>query len=155
MPLSLLNSTIALSKLYAASSRPSLQQLQVKGDLLLTNENKNVIMTRARARQSPFSSHFSPVLLHALIQYLSTLDPDQFPPIPFPAKALKLLIHEAQNASSQGQGEKAVPDDAESDDGDDEWADEGNEFTAGNDQDLDFLSGSLCFSLLSFQREVC
>jgi len=47
-----------------------------------------------------------------------------------------------------------VPDDAESDDGDDEWADEGNEFTAGNDQDLDFLSGSLCFSLLSFEREV-
>ncbi|GAA5825501.1 hypothetical protein JCM5353_005327 [Sporobolomyces roseus] len=115
-------STIALSKLYAASSRTSLQQMQVKGDLLLTNENKNVIMTRARARQNP----------------------DQFPPIPFPAKALKLLIHEAQNASSQGQdGSKAVPDDAESDDGDDEWADEGNEFTAGNDQDLDFLSEML------------
>jgi len=60
------------------------------------------------------------------------------------------LIHEAQNASSQGQdGSKAVPDDAESDDGDDEWADEGNEFTAGNDQDLDFLSGTLLSSPLS------
>ncbi|GAA5868959.1 hypothetical protein JCM16303_000320 [Sporobolomyces ruberrimus] len=113
-------STLALTKLYAASSRPSLQQLQVKGDLLLTAENKNKIMTRARARQKP----------------------DQFPPIPFPAKALKLLIHEAQNAASQ-DGSKPVPDDAESDDGDDEWADEGAEFNAGNDGDLDFLSEML------------
>ncbi|GAA5841531.1 hypothetical protein JCM3766R1_003978 [Sporobolomyces carnicolor] len=114
-------STIALSKLYAASSRPSLQQLQVKGDLLITAENKNKIMTRARARQNP----------------------DQFPPIPFPAKALKLLIHEAQNASSQ-DGSKPALDDAESDDGDDEWADDGAEFNdAANDRDLDFLSEML------------
>ncbi|GAA5946175.1 hypothetical protein JCM3765_000143 [Sporobolomyces pararoseus] len=115
-------STLALSKLYAASSRPSLQQLQVKGDLLITAENKNKIMTRARARQNP----------------------DQFPPIPFPAKALKLLIHEAQNAASQGgDNTKQIPDDAESDDGDDEWADEGAEFAESNDRDLDFLSEML------------
>lgn len=44
-----------MSKLYAASARPSLQQLQVKGDLLITAENKNKIMTRARARQSELS----------------------------------------------------------------------------------------------------
>ncbi|GAA5933997.1 karyopherin KAP114 [Sporobolomyces koalae] len=113
-------STVALTKLYAASSRPSLQNLQVKGDLLITSENKNKIMTRARARQNP----------------------DQFPPIPFPAKALKLLLREAQTAAAQ-DGSKPVPDDAESDDGDDEWADEGAEFNAGNDQDLDFLSEML------------
>ncbi|GAA5867303.1 hypothetical protein JCM1840_005019 [Sporobolomyces johnsonii] len=115
-------STVALSQLYAASSRPSLQQIQVKGDLLLTAANSNKIMTRARARQNP----------------------DQFPPIPFPAKALQLLIHEAQNAASQSStGAKAIPDDAESDDGDDEWADEGAEFAAGNEEDLDLLSEML------------
>ncbi|GAA6059323.1 hypothetical protein JCM10212_005903 [Sporobolomyces blumeae] len=114
-------STVALGQLYAASSRPSLQQVQVKGDMLLTAENKNKIMTRARARQNP----------------------DQFPPIPFPAKALKILIHDAQNASTEGGNSNGVPDNAESDDGDDEWADEGAEFTAGNEADLDFLSEML------------
>lgn len=40
-----------------------------------------------------------------------------------------------------------MPDDAVSDDEDDEWADEGAEFTAGNEKDLDFLSGASCCSL--------
>lgn len=69
-------------------------------------------------------------------------DPDQFPPIPFPAKALKLLLHDAQTAAQAQGGEKGVPDDAVSDDEDDEWADEGAEFTTGNEKDLDLLSGA-------------
>ncbi|GAA5974253.1 hypothetical protein JCM11641_003356 [Rhodosporidiobolus odoratus] len=117
-------SSVALSQLYAAAAaRPSLQQVQVKGDLLITAANTDKIMTRARARAHP----------------------DQFPPIPFPAKAIKLLLHDAQNAANSkdaGNG-KGVPDDAVSDDEDDEWADEGAEFTSGNERDLDFLSDML------------
>ncbi|GAA6037267.1 hypothetical protein JCM8097_008653 [Rhodosporidiobolus ruineniae] len=123
-------SSVALSQLYAAAStRPSLQQVQVKGDLLLTDANKNKIMTRARAKANP----------------------DQFPPIPFPAKALKLLLHDAQNATNQANGGKdgGVPDDAVSDDEDDEWADEGAEFTSGNERELDFLSDMLAGGGLS------
>ncbi|BGP14490.1 hypothetical protein JCM10213v2_002439 [Rhodosporidiobolus nylandii] len=114
-------SSVALSQLYAAApARATLQQVQVKGDLLLTSENANTIMTRSRARANP----------------------DQFPPIPFPAKALKLLLHDAQTAAKESGAGKAIPDDAVSDDEDDEWADEGGEFTSGNDKDLDFLSGA-------------
>ncbi|ORY73226.1 ARM repeat-containing protein [Leucosporidium creatinivorum] len=112
-------STVAMTQLYL-SQRPSLQQTQVKGDMLLTAENTNTIMTRTRAKNNP----------------------DQFPPIPFPAKALKILLHDAQNAAVDGVGSKLDAEDAESDDGDDEWADEGGEFASG-DKDLDFLSGEL------------
>ncbi|GAA5855822.1 hypothetical protein JCM8547_000374 [Rhodosporidiobolus lusitaniae] len=127
-------SSVALSQLYAASaSRSGLQQVQVKGDLLLTEENKGRIMTRARAKANP----------------------DQFPPIPFPAKALKLLLHDAENAANQkgAHGGKGVPEDAVSDDEDDEWADEGAEFTSGNEKDLDFLSDMLTGGGLSRYME--
>lgn len=73
--------------------------------------------------------------------FLLPSDPDQFQPVPFPAKALKLLLHDAQTAAQSSQA-KGVPDGAVSDDEDDEWADEGAEFTAGNERDLDYLSGA-------------
>lgn len=44
-------------------------------------------------------------------------DPDQFPPIPFPAKALKILLSDAQNAAADGVGNKLDASDADSDDG--------------------------------------
>ncbi|KPV76594.1 uncharacterized protein RHOBADRAFT_52581 [Rhodotorula graminis WP1] len=114
-------SSVALSQLYAASAaRETLQHVQVKGDLVVTEANANRIMTRSRARANP----------------------DQFQPIPFPAKVLKLLLHDAQTAAQSSQAKNA-PDDAVSDDEDDEWADEGAEFTAGNERDLDFLSEML------------
>ncbi|GAA5921433.1 hypothetical protein JCM3775_003046 [Rhodotorula graminis] len=114
-------SSVALSQLYAASAaRETLQHVQVKGDLVVTEANANRIMTRSRARANP----------------------DQFQPIPFPAKVLKLLLHDAQTAAQSSQA-KGAPDDAVSDDEDDEWADEGAEFTAGNERDLDFLSEML------------
>lgn len=40
-----------MAQLYL-SQRPSLQQTQVKGDMLLTAENTNTIMTRTRAKNS-------------------------------------------------------------------------------------------------------
>ncbi|KAM0754424.1 ARM repeat-containing protein [Meredithblackwellia eburnea MCA 4105] len=117
-------STVGLMQLYL-SQRPSLQQIQVKGDLLLTEVNSNKIMTRAQAKKNP----------------------DQFPPIPFPAKALKILLHDVQRAGDDATLSKADGgidelEDAESDDGDDDWADEGAEFKTGDD-DLDFLSDML------------
>ncbi|KAM0788544.1 hypothetical protein ACM66B_001672 [Microbotryomycetes sp. NB124-2] len=114
-------STVALSRLFE-SARPTLARVSVKGDLLLTSANSNTIMTRSKARQNP----------------------DQFQAIPFPAKALKLLIQDAQNAASEGNGVKDAAADAESDDGDEEWADEGDEFASGGlNDDLAFLSDML------------
>lgn len=43
--------------------------------------------------------------------------------------------------------------DAESDDGDDEWADDGAEFLSG-DKDLDYLSGEFSLSLLRSSWEL-
>ncbi|BGP06448.1 hypothetical protein JCM10049v2_002270 [Rhodotorula toruloides] len=115
-------SAVGLAHLYAAAaSRAGLQQVQVKGDMVITEANRDKIMTRARARANP----------------------EQFRPIPFPAKALKLLLHDAQTASANKGGEQGAAEDAVSDDEDDEWADEGAEFTAGNEKDLDFLSEML------------
>lgn len=136
--------SVAMAQLYSlAAERPALQQVQVKGDLLLTEANTNKIMTRARARASESTADRQEVICSALMSDAPpSSDPDQFPPIPFPAKALKLLLHDAQTAAQSSGGEKGVPDDAVSDDEDDEWADEGAEFTAGNEEDLDFLSGA-------------
>jgi hypothetical protein len=44
-------SSVALTQLFL-SQRPSLGQIQVKGELLLTAANSNAIMTRARAKNS-------------------------------------------------------------------------------------------------------
>ncbi|KAL8280102.1 hypothetical protein RQP46_007432 [Phenoliferia psychrophenolica] len=116
--------TVGLMHLYL-SQRPSLQQIVVKGDLLLTEANSKTIMTRARAKNNP----------------------DQFSSIPFHAKALKILLHDVQRSGDDATigkkgGEMEDFDDVDSDDGDDEWADEGAEFRTG-DKDLDFLSDML------------
>nr|KAK4053501.1 hypothetical protein OIV83_001668 [Microbotryomycetes sp. JL201] len=114
-------STVALSRMFE-SARPSLAEISVKGDLLLTAKNSNTIMTRSKAR----------------------LNPDQFQKIPFPAKALKLLVQEAQNAAAESNAAKDAAGDATSDDGDDDWADEGDEFASGGlNNDLAFLSDML------------
>ncbi|KAK4058553.1 hypothetical protein OIO90_000715 [Microbotryomycetes sp. JL221] len=114
-------STVAMSRLFE-SARPNLAHINVKGDMLLTSANSNTIMTRSRARQNP----------------------DQFESIPFPAKALKLLVNDAQNAAADKSAHKdSANDDAASDDGDDEWADEGDEFASGLNDDLALLSDLL------------
>ncbi|KAK7063933.1 ARM repeat-containing protein [Favolaschia claudopus] len=97
-------STMGLCQLFV-SERPSLQNLKVKGDIIVKPETQNVIMTRSRAK----------------------LSPPEFTSIPFPVKALKLLLHDVQSGGesatiSAGQGESF--NEVDSDDGDEEWADE-------------------------------
>lgn len=115
-------------------------------------------MTRARAKNSKQDLL---IRFFYFIDFSPFLDPDQFPPIPFFAKALKILLHDVQNSGDDATLGKAGIDDAESDDGvsfelifpslpllinyiyllqDDEWADDGAEFRTGDD-DLDLLSG--------------
>lgn len=46
-------SAVGLAHLYAAAaSKAALQQVQVKGDMVITEANRDKIMTRARARAS-------------------------------------------------------------------------------------------------------
>ncbi|KAI0829067.1 ARM repeat-containing protein [Trametes gibbosa] len=96
-------STLALSSLFA-SERPSLQHLLVKGDIIVKPETKNVIMTRSKTRQTP----------------------TEFTSVPFPVKALKILVHELQSggeAASMGFNAADVAE-LDSDDGDEEWTEE-------------------------------
>ncbi|KAI0756104.1 ARM repeat-containing protein [Daedaleopsis nitida] len=96
-------STLALCSLFA-SERSSLQGLIVKGDIVVKPETKNVIMTRSRTKQIP----------------------TEFTSVPFPVKALKLLLHDLQTggeAASMGFSANDVSEVA-SDDGDEEWTEE-------------------------------
>ncbi|KAJ6502647.1 armadillo-type protein [Mycena vulgaris] len=108
-------STIALCQLFV-SERPSLQNLMVKGDIIVKPETQNVIMTRSRTKMSPH----------------------EFSSIPFPVKTLKLLLHDVQSggesATISAQGESYEVD---SDDGDEDWAEE--EKLNPNDE-FEFLS---------------
>ncbi|KAJ8590544.1 ARM repeat-containing protein [Rhizopogon salebrosus TDB-379] len=96
-------STLALTKLYA-SGRPSLQSLMVKGDIILKPETKNVIMTRSRTKTTPH----------------------EFTSVPFPVKALKLLVHDLRSGGDSATIPKAEYD-VDSDDGDEEWTEEQNQ----------------------------
>ncbi len=57
----------------------------------------------------------------------SDVEPPQFTRVPFPVKALKLLLHELQTngESASMAAAPTAPLDAESDDGDSDWSDEG------------------------------
>ncbi|KAM6498769.1 Armadillo-type fold, partial [Amanita muscaria] len=96
-------STLGLSQLFVAE-RASLQNLKVKGDIIVKPETQNVIMTRSRTKKTPH----------------------EFTSVPFPVKALKLLVREIQSggesATITARGGDAV--DVESDDGDEEWTEE-------------------------------
>ncbi|KAF7337532.1 ARM repeat-containing protein [Mycena sanguinolenta] len=96
-------STMGLCQLFV-SERPSLQNLMVKGDIIVKPETQNVIMTRSRTK----------------------LSPHEFSSIPFPVKTLKLLLHDVQSggesATITAQGETF--NEIDSDDGDEDWAEE-------------------------------
>ncbi|KAI0082121.1 ARM repeat-containing protein [Panus rudis PR-1116 ss-1] len=118
-------STLALCSLYA-SERPSLQNLMVKGDIIVTEETSNVIMTRSRTKQMP----------------------TEWTSIPFPVKALKLILHELQsNGESAAMGlADADISEVPSDDEDESWVDaEPGEGLKGvlNKEELAFLSDVL------------
>lgn len=92
---------LGLCKLFSVGS-PAVSRVIVKGDLLITDANRNRIMTRSRTRAEPTT----------------------YSQIPFPIKALKLLLKDVQvegKGKDKGKGKGLdVPDD----DGDDEWDDD-------------------------------
>ncbi|KAJ7724258.1 ARM repeat-containing protein [Mycena metata] len=118
--------TMALCQLFV-SERPSLQNLMVKGDIIVKPETQNVIMTRSRYEAQYVTSN-----------QVSIYCPHEFSSIPFPVKALKLLLHDVQSggesATIAAQGDSYEVD---SDDGDEEWAEE--EKLNPNDE-FEFLS---------------
>ncbi|KIY50482.1 ARM repeat-containing protein [Fistulina hepatica ATCC 64428] len=97
-------STVALTQLFtAASQRTSLQQIHVKGDIIVKPETKNVIMTRSRTKQTPH----------------------EFTSVPFPVKALKIILHDLQiGGESATVNPRGDVFEVESDDGDEEWTEE-------------------------------
>jgi len=83
--------------------KPSLQTVIVKGDIIITAATKNTIMTRSKTR----------------------VEPAQFTRVPFPVKALKLLLHELQtNGEVSTLAAPTAPLGAEFDDEDSDWSDE-------------------------------
>ncbi|KIP03840.1 hypothetical protein PHLGIDRAFT_31632 [Phlebiopsis gigantea 11061_1 CR5-6] len=106
-------STLALMDLFVASFSANgewLRNVAVKGELVVRAETRNVIMTRSRTKQMP----------------------TEFTSVPFPVKAVKLVLSELQSdgepasLSYGGVGLKDVQDDRdiESDDGEDDWSDD-------------------------------
>ncbi|KAI8980578.1 ARM repeat-containing protein [Trametes punicea] len=121
-------SALALCALFA-SERPSLQNLVVKGDIIVKPETKNgsdahaVIMTRSKTKQTP----------------------TEFTSVPFPVKALKLLLRELQSggeAASMGFNAADVAE-VDSDDGDEEWTEEEKANQGFKADELAFLSDML------------
>ncbi|KAI5119706.1 hypothetical protein M0805_001421 [Coniferiporia weirii] len=116
-------STLGLCQLFA-SERPSLKSLMVKGDIVVTPETRDVIVTRSRAKKTPH----------------------KFTQIPFPVKALKLIVNELRsNGESATMGTISAPAgnaDADSDDGDEEWQDEDGTNPLNKDE-IAFLSDML------------
>lgn len=103
----------ALTKLYQLHE-PRLEQVLVKGDLIMPTSNR--IMTRSKARQNP----------------------DQFTMVSAPVKIIKVLVEELLAADDAGQFLGMGASDAAADGADDEedvsddgeWEDEGNVFDA-------------------------
>ncbi|KAF8336339.1 ARM repeat-containing protein [Cantharellus anzutake] len=111
-------SIVALCDLFLAPNL-RLKEIDVKGDIIIRPETRDVVMTRSRAKQIP-------------TEYERTK---------FPVKALKLILHELQ-ATETLTKEETKPDNVESDDGDDEWADD-EIFEGIKDEELVFLSDVL------------
>ncbi|KIJ66488.1 hypothetical protein HYDPIDRAFT_174567 [Hydnomerulius pinastri MD-312] len=112
-------STLALSRLYV-SGRPSLQNLMVKGDIIIKPETKNVIMTRSRTKTTPH----------------------EFTSVTFPVKALKLLVHDlrSKGESTAFPGGEGFVD---SDDEDEEWTEEEQQNQGFKEEEFAFLSEML------------
>ncbi|KAF5384768.1 hypothetical protein D9615_001050 [Tricholomella constricta] len=115
-------STMGLIQLFTAE-RPTLQNLVVKGDIIVNKANNNVIMTRSRTRTTP----------------------TEFTSIPFPVKALKLLLHDVQSggesATITAQGGDTY--DIDSDDGDEDWTEEEKLNQGFKEDEFAFLSDML------------
>ncbi|KAI5824132.1 ARM repeat-containing protein [Schizophyllum commune Tattone D] len=96
-------STLGLCELLRAA-RPSLQQITVKGDIILRPETKNVIMTRSRTKKIP----------------------TEFTTVPFPVKALKIVVRDLLTGGESAAIGAIDDEEVASDDGqDDDWEEEG------------------------------
>lgn len=104
---------LGLAKLFSLPS-PILRNVMVKGDMIITSDNKNKIMTRSRMKSTP----------------------TQYTQIPFPVKALKLILKDLSSEPAKGKGDAA---NVEEDDGDEEWDDDDPLGTPGDDE-FAFLS---------------
>ncbi|TIA84907.1 hypothetical protein E3P99_04112 [Wallemia hederae] len=110
-------STLALVDLYT-SQDPRLDSVMVKGDQIIDEANRNTIMTRSKTRSAPIS----------------------FTSIPFPLKAIKLILGEIQNAGTSASKSNALKD-VDEDDEDDDWEDD--DPLAGADDEIHYLSDLL------------
>ncbi|OWZ73050.1 hypothetical protein AYX14_01478 [Cryptococcus neoformans] len=112
-------SDMGMSKLFVLSDQ-RLREVIVKGDLIISEANRNTIMTRSRTRQTP----------------------NQYTQIPFPLKALKLILKDVQSEPTSAKKTTSGLD-IEDDDGDEEWDDDdllGGGFNVG---EFDYLSSWL------------
>ncbi|KAK8849809.1 hypothetical protein IAR55_005145 [Kwoniella newhampshirensis] len=113
---------LGMSKLFAlpaAAGGERLRGVVVKGDLIISETNRDTIMTRSRTK----------------------LNPNQYSQIPFPLKALKLILKDVQaEPSSKGKGKADLT--IEEDDGDEEWDDD-DILGGGEIGEFDYLSGWL------------
>ncbi|CAE7208239.1 unnamed protein product [Rhizoctonia solani] len=112
--------TLALCQMFL-SNRPSLRQIYVKGDIIVKPETQNVIITRSRAKKTPH----------------------EFKSIPFPTKALQLIVRELQEMGAEVEAisTKDVPDADDDSDDADEWADEEKLYLGMKRDELAFLAG--------------
>lgn len=94
-------STLALAQLYL-DGRPSLSGLLVKGDYIVKEETKNVIMTRSRTKAIPH----------------------EFTTVAFPVKAIKLLANEAQREEEGFGGAGRVGESVDDADSDEDWSED-------------------------------
>lgn len=152
---------IALSKLYSLND-PRLAQTQVKGDLIVSNDD-GLIKTRSRAKKSMYPE--SPtiptpaiVLDRLYARYMEkeqevnqptqTIDPDQYTVIPASLKIVKVLIDELLSASGvRGAANTAAAAVASASFDDDENDEEGWE---DEDDTLDLSLGTTKADLMSF-----
>ncbi|KAG5638025.1 hypothetical protein H0H81_002226 [Sphagnurus paluster] len=125
-------STMGLIQLFI-SERPSLQNLIVKGDIIVNKSNKDVIMTRSRTRTTP----------------------TEFTSIPFPVKAVKLLLHDVRSGGesatiAHGGGDTY---DIDSDDGDEDWTEEEKQNQGFKEDEFAFLSDMIGPKGMAFDND--
>ncbi|WVQ84827.1 hypothetical protein IAT38_006984 [Cryptococcus sp. DSM 104549] len=111
-------SDMGMSKLFAMGDK-RLEGVVVKGDLVISEVNRNTIMTRSRTRTNP----------------------NQFTQIPFPLKALKLILKDVSSEPTAG-GKGKTDLEIDEDDGDDEWDDD-DALGTGTADEFQFLSSWL------------
>ncbi|WWD20442.1 hypothetical protein CI109_104918 [Kwoniella shandongensis] len=116
-------SDLGMSKLFAlpaSGGGERLREVVVKGDLIISEANRDTIMTRSRTK----------------------INPNQYTQIPFPLKALKLILKDVQaEPTAKGKGKADL--DIEEDDGDEEWDDDDILGGGGEVGEFDYLSSWL------------